>query len=292
MIGLVTARSGRLQLGADDVASVASEIWILGHELHLLDVVPTSTSRLIELGHFAPLEWTQYLLSEIGDSSIVLSASPDGRDLAGRLAETFGLALFAGCTRLSATTIRMPRFGSAGEVHVDPPKKYVATMQVRTTTGPRVTWGGEIETVSLPANSAVHVLSEVAPDLQTLDLADAARIVAGGAGLTSAQSFDTLLNVSTQLHAAMGATRVITDRGWVPYRRQIGTTGATVSPQLYIAFGISGAVQHTSGILGPQHIVSINTDLACPMSQMADLAIVASADETLVALSQRLKDGS
>ena len=79
----------------------------------------------------------------------------------------------------------------------------------------------------------------------------------------------------------MGATRVITDRGWVGHERQIGTTGVVVDPDLYLAFGISGAVQHTAGLGTPAHIVSVNTDPHCPMMQMADLAVVADANAVL-----------
>ena len=83
------------------------------------------------------------------------------------------------------------------------------------------------------------------------------------------------------LGASMGATRVITDRGWVGHQRQIGTTGVVVDPTLYVAFGISGAVQHTAGLGTPDHIVSVNTDPHCPMMQLADLAIVADANAVL-----------
>jgi electron transfer flavoprotein alpha subunit len=86
----------------------------------------------------------------------------------------------------------------------------------------------------------------------------------------------------------MGATRVVTDRGWVPHERQIGTTGVVVDPDLYLAFGVSGAVQHTSGLGNPTHIISVNTDPHCPMMQLSDLAIVADANETLVALEALL----
>ena len=80
---------------------------------------------------------------------------------------------------------------------------------------------------------------------------------------------------------SVGATRVVTDRRWLPHERQIGTTGVVVDPQLYLAFGISGAVQHTSGLGDPDHIVSVNTDASCPMMQLADLAIVADANAVL-----------
>jgi len=95
-------------------------------------------------------------------------------------------------------------------------------------------------------------------------------------------------DVAAALDASMGATRVITDRGWIEHSRQIGTTGVVVDPQLYLAFGISGAVQHTAGLGDPSHIISVNTDRYCPMMELADLAVVADANETLDALAELL----
>jgi electron transfer flavoprotein alpha subunit len=90
------------------------------------------------------------------------------------------------------------------------------------------------------------------------------------------------------MRASVGATRVITDRGWVGHERQIGTTGVIVEPQLYIAFGISGAVQHTSGIGQPRHIISVNSDPHCPMMQLADVAVIADANSVLDELVARI----
>jgi electron transfer flavoprotein alpha subunit len=81
---------------------------------------------------------------------------------------------------------------------------------------------------------------------------------------------------------------VITDKGWVGHERQIGTTGVVVAPDLYLAFGISGAVQHTSGLGQPAHVISVNLDPHCPMMQLADLAIVADANAVLDALVAEL----
>ena len=81
--------------------------------------------------------------------------------------------------------------------------------------------------------------------------------------------------------AQVGFARVITDRGWLDHSRQIGTTGVVVDPRLYLAFGISGAVQHTAGLGQPDHIVSVNVDRHCPMMELADLAVVADANATL-----------
>ena len=98
--------------------------------------------------------------------------------------------------------------------------------------------------------------------------------------------------IGTAVGASVGATRVVTDRGWMPHARQIGTTGVVVDPDLYLAFGISGAVQHTSGLGNPAHVISVNTDGHCPMMQLADLAITADANATLDELERLVGGGS
>jgi electron transfer flavoprotein alpha subunit len=94
--------------------------------------------------------------------------------------------------------------------------------------------------------------------------------------------------VAEALGASVGATRVVTDRGWIGHERQIGTTGVVVEPKVYLALGISGAVQHTSGLGQPDHVVSVNTDPSCPMMQLADLAVVGDANAVLDELVARL----
>ena len=130
------------------------------------------------------------------------------------------------------------------------------------------------------------------PDVQTMDLTEARRIVGGGAGLESEERFEQLDRFAASIGGVMGATRVITDRSWVHHDRQIGTTGVVVDPVLYLSFGVSGAVQHTSGLGHPDHIVSVNTDPHCPMMAMSDLAIVADANETLDELLRLIESTS
>jgi electron transfer flavoprotein alpha subunit len=141
-----------------------------------------------------------------------------------------------------------------------------------------------------------EVIALVEPDPTTMDLADATRVLAGGAGLvprgaTDAEAralFGLLADVAGRLGASMGATRVATDAGWAGHERQIGTTGVTVDPDLYVAFGVSGATQHTGGLGSPRHTVSVNIDPSCPMTAMADLGLVADATGLLVQLAGRL----
>jgi electron transfer flavoprotein alpha subunit len=132
------------------------------------------------------------------------------------------------------------------------------------------------------------VLEVLPPDPATMDLAEAPSIVGGGAGLGSKEVMDQLADVADRLRCSVGGTRVITDWGWLPFERQIGTTGVIVHPDLYLAFGISGAVQHVSGLGDPAHVIAVNTDASCPMMSIADLAIVTDAPALVAELAQRL----
>ena len=125
--------------------------------------------------------------------------------------------------------------------------------------------------------------------------AEAPRVVSGGGGLaagldpaTATATCGLLADVAAAVGAAAGATRVATDAGWAGPDRQIGTTGVAIRPRLYVAFGISGAVQHTSGLGVPEHIVSVNLDPHCPMTAGSTFGIVADARGTLVDLADRL----
>jgi electron transfer flavoprotein alpha subunit len=141
----------------------------------------------------------------------------------------------------------------------------------------------------------VTVLGVLAPDPASMDLAEAPLVVAGGAGLAAGlgtaaatATFGLLAAVAAALGAAAGATRVATDAGWAAPDRQIGTTGVAIRPRLYAALGISGAVQHVSGLGSPEHIVSVNLDPHCPMTAGSSFGIIADARGTLVALADLL----
>ena len=121
-----------------------------------------------------------------------------------------------------------------------------------------------------------------------MDLSEATSILGGGAGLGGRDEFELLARVAAAMGASVGATRVVTDQGTLGHERQIGTTGVVVDPDRYLAFGISGAVQHTAGLGNPELIVSVNTDPHAPMMAMADLALTADAPATLRALARAL----
>ncbi|HKF76021.1 MAG TPA: electron transfer flavoprotein subunit alpha/FixB family protein [Candidatus Dormibacteraeota bacterium] len=132
-------------------------------------------------------------------------------------------------------------------------------------------------------------LRRLVPDARSVRLARAERVVAAGLGIGSPDLLPAIQEMADLLGAALGASRPLADRGWVPFDRQIGTTGQSVSPRLYLAIGISGAAQHLAGVRGAETVVAVNTDPACPMMARATLAAVGDAGDVVRALGARLR---
>ena len=300
MIAVVPVRAGELPAGADEaVAEAGGRALLIGDGVApAAAALSTPTTELsgAEVGPFAPGAWAERLAARLaGEAVVVLAGSPDGRDLAPRLAHVLARPLYTGA--LSARPLVVVRHGGlvCEEHELDGPAVVTLVPGARgaDTTGaeqPR------LEMVDLPTPHSTEPDAELVelcpPDPATMDLSESPFIVSGGAGLGSPERFATLATVAGALGASVGGTRVVTDAGWLPFERQIGTTGVAVDPRLYVAFGISGAVQHTSGLGDPDHIISVNRDPSCPMMAMADLAIVADAPATLEALAARLGAGS
>lgn len=310
MLAIVPIRDGTLPAGGTEtVAECAGRCVLIGSgtevaaaELaHLAEAAVTVVTA--EVGEFRPATWAAALAAALADGTIgpdpilVLPASADGRDLGPRLASELNVTLFAGSTSVGPHQVVLARDGGLHMHTIVPPAAFVATLQpgVR---GVEVASHGQetpppTRAVALPLDDPrpdPAVTAVLAPDAATIDLAEAHRILGGGAGLDSAARFTALAEIGAAIGASVGATRVITDRGWIGHARQIGTTGVVVDPDLYLAFGISGAVQHTSGLGHPHHIISVNTEPHCPMMQLADLAVVADANAVLDELRALLVD--
>lgn len=302
MIAVVVVRAGQLPAGGvEAIAECSGRALLAGSDLAtaLTDLAGVATElTAVELGDFLPGAWAHALAPLLADEpAVVLPGSPDGRDLAPRLAALLQRPLFAGATSITAQQIEMARNGGRELHFAAPGPEFVATLQpgVRGVQVDRALRAPTVTAAHVTLTSDDHdatVLAVHPPNPATVDLAEAPRIVGGGAGLDGPERIAQLARVGAALGASMGATRVVTDRGWVAHERQIGTTGVVVDPDLYLAFGISGAVQHTSGLGNPTHTISVNTDQHCPMMQLADLAIVADANETLVALEALLAGGA
>jgi len=294
VLAVIPVRDGVLPAGAGETADECGDrVLLIGSGTTAAAAHLTGQITLCEVGDYRPGAWAEVLAEALAaESIIVLPSSPDGRDLAPRLAAALDRPLFAGSVQVSDERVVMARGGGLTMHTSIAPDAFVATLQVgvRGADPVREHPTTEARTIDVEAGTAPDAAVEqvLPPDAATMDLAEASRIVGGGAGLAGSEQFNQLAALGARVGASVGATRVITDRGWIEHERQIGTTGVVVDPRLYLAFGISGAVQHTSGLGQPDHIVSVNTDAHCPMMQLADLAVVGDANEILTQLLEVL----
>lgn len=299
MLAVVIARDGTLPGGADEAAAECDgAVLVVGTGTPDAARAFTAAQRIwtAEVPRIAPGALTAALTPLLEAVDVVLlPASPDGRDIAARLAFQGERPLFAGATRCTSKHVDLSRLDDSLEVRValDEPAVVTLIPGVRGTPRPVAAPEPVELTITLPDVLDAEVVEILAPEPETVELAEAERILGGGAGLVrpgedGAAVMRTLTEVAAALGASAGATRVITDAGWAGHDRQIGTTGVVVDPDLYVAFGVSGATQHVGGLGRPAHVVSVNTDPSCPMTAMADLGIVADAPDVLRELARRL----
>ncbi|WP_414833336.1 electron transfer flavoprotein subunit alpha/FixB family protein [Afifella sp. YEN Y35] len=230
---------------------------------------------------------------------LLLGATTLGRDLAGSVATTLATGLTADCTELAIDDDRSlaatrPTFGGSllCTIYTLNFRPQMATVRPRVMAMPKREPGRTGRLIEHPLNMAeddvvTKVLRFVADrDSNKVQLAFADIVVAGGLGLRSAENFQLVKDLAEVLGAEYGCSRPLVQKGWVPAERQIGQTGKTIRPKLYIAAGISGAIQHRVGVEGADLIVAINSDPNAPIFDFAHLGVVADALEVLPALTR------
>ncbi|MGO4869578.1 MAG: electron transfer flavoprotein subunit alpha/FixB family protein [Roseiarcus sp.] len=233
---------------------------------------------------------------------LLLGATTLGRDLAGSVATTLLTGLTADCTELDVDADKSlaatrPTFGGSllCTIYTLNFRPQMATVRPRVMTMPPRTEGasGRIVKfdVDLREQDFVTKLLRFVPDRDSnkSNLAFADVVVSGGLGLQSAENYQLVRQLAGVLGAEFGCSRPLVQKGWVPADRQIGQTGKTIRPKLYIAAGISGAIQHRVGIEGADMIVAINTDKNAPIFDFAHVGIVADAIRLLPALTEAFR---
>jgi electron transfer flavoprotein alpha subunit len=295
-LAIVLVRDGVLPAGADEVTAEADGVVaIVGTGVDLVDLDLLVSARRVVL---AECPWrdrvdaARQVVASLEAGVVIVPSSPDGRDLAPRLAARLRRPLLAGAISVDDQAVQLSRVGGRVIEQHRITGPVVATLipglrgSSPTGVAPAIERFGVVTSAAQPGS--VTTLEVLPPDAATMDLAEAPRIVGGGQGLRSMEKFEQLGRIGAALGASLGGTRVASDAGWIPFERQIGTTGVAVNPRVYLAFAISGATQHVSGLGTPDHIISVNIDSSCPMMGMANLAITADANAVLDALERRL----
>jgi electron transfer flavoprotein alpha subunit len=239
------------------------------------------------------------LVSEVKPGAVFFSATAMGRDLAPRLAAKLGAGLASDCTKLGVKDGKLeftrPIFAGKAVLSFRL-KSSPALATLRPNVFPLETAGAEAgevikKTVEIPEGMikgrVVEILRE---ECAELDVTEADVIVSGGRGLKGPENFTLLKELAAVIpKSAVGASRSAVDSGWIGHQHQVGQTGKTVSPNLYLAFGISGAIQHLAGISSSKLIVAVNKDPEAPIFKVADYGIVGDLFQVIPPLKEALK---
>ncbi len=232
------------------------------------------------------------------DPAVVLcSGSPDGRDIASACAARLGSGLLVDITGIEAqdgrVTVTHPCFG--GSVIVDKEatvSPVVATVRSNVFAREEAPFDAEVVPLLVEFGATgllVKVVDVVCENAGIVSLEEASVIVAGGRGVGTAENFALIQALADELGAAVGATRAVVDSGWKHHQFQIGQTGKTVSPQLYIACGLSGSIQHRAGMQTSKCIVAINRDPDAPIFSFADYGVVGDLLTVVPALTEEIR---
>jgi electron transfer flavoprotein alpha subunit len=231
--------------------------------------------------------------------AIVLGFSAQGRDLGPRIAARLDAPIATDVIDVQVTgdvlTVKHPAYANKVVVTLaisgSPTIVSIRPAAITAVEAPRSARIETIQPATDPAASRVKVTQVVEGAKGRPDLADAPVIVAGGRGLKAPENFKLVEELADAFgNAAVGATRAVTDEGWRPHADQIGQTGRQVSPQLYVAVGISGAIQHLAGMRTSKTIVAINKDKEAPIFKVADYGIVGDVLEVVPALTSAVRE--
>ena len=252
------------------------------------------------------------VLSALKPNIVLMGATTLGRDLAPRMSVKLKTGLTADCTQLEMKLVEgydtasrvtehkdllmtRPTFGGNLIATIICPehRPQMATVRsgVMAKMDPDNSRKGEIEEMTIQFDSSlfkVEVVKEVKQESNKKDITQESVLIASGRGIKKIETFDNIKSIAKQIKAGVASSRALVDKGWADHDMQVGQTGKTVHPDLYIALGISGAVQHTVGMEGSGYIIAVNTDKNAPMLQMADLGIVCDVEPVVANILREL----
>ena len=224
-------------------------------------------------------------INSVCNGVILASASPIGREVAARIAAKRGIPIVQDATELAdGITITRPIYSGKAVETSTVAGDCVITLRPNAFEAAEEGASAPVNIVDQSADVTIAVKEAIAKASERLDVAEADIIISGGRGIGSIENFSHLEEIADIIGAAVGASRAVVDEWGMPHSMQVGQTGKTVTPSLYIAVGISGAIQHIAGMRSSKFILAINKDPDAPIFGVADYGIVANWEDAIPAL--------
>lgn len=266
--------------GTDELSQQAVTLaQSLGGELHAVTIE----------GPYAPSAWAAALIEAAGADDIVAPGSERGNEILAHVAAQLDLPMAANVTEVRGDEVTRQRWGGTllEEARLHAPRRLLTAAPFAFDACVDST---QSQVLRPEVAGAVQVVEHVTPDTGgKVSLADAKVVVSGGRGVGSSEGFAILEELAALLEGAVGCSRVVTSAGWRPHTDQVGQTGTKVSPDLYIACGISGATQHIAGCKGAKILLAINDDPEATIFNHADYAVIGNLHEIVPAITAELR---
>ena len=228
-------------------------------------------------------------INSVCEGTVIISASPNGREIGSIIAAKRNIPIIQDVTGISpGITVTRPIYSGKATETLEISGESVITLRPNAFENADIGNEAPISVVDQTSDLRVAIIEAINKASERLDVNEADIIISGGRGMGSVDNFSHLESIADSLDAAVGASRAVVDEWGMPHRMQVGQTGKTVSPSLYIAVGISGAIQHLAGMRSSKYIVAINKDPDAPIFTIADYGIVASWEEALPILKSEL----